>query len=215
LRWTAADGVRVWSGCPPPVRLTESTVFGNLDVPAGAFFQVNPAVADAVVEAVIAIVRECGARFAIDLYCGTGLFTLAAARAGVPHVLGIESHSGAIRAARRNARKLGLRAVDFAAGRVEDLLVEAVKPVQPEACCILLDPPRRGLDAVTRQRLVAAHPRDLVYVACAPDTLARDLGYFHRNGYRIVRTRLFDMFPRTARFETVTHLRYGIPANGG
>ena len=47
----------------------------------------------------------------------------------------------------------------------------------------------------------------ILYVSCAPDTLARDLAVLRTGGYRVLESGLIDMFPSTAHFETVTLLK--------
>ena len=55
------------------------------------------------------------------------------------------------------------------------------------------------------QWLAKCGARRIIYVSCDPATLTRDLEAI-RAGYRIARARLFQMFPRTARFETLVEL---------
>ncbi|MBR1837328.1 MAG: hypothetical protein IJ783_08580, partial [Kiritimatiellae bacterium] len=70
---------------------------------------------------------------------------------------------------------------------------------------VLVDPPRAGLDRRVAEALVRRPARRLFYVSCAADTLARDLALLCGPGapYRLASARLFDMFPRTAHFETL------------
>ena len=57
-------------------------------------------------------------------------------------------------------------------------------------------------------RAVAAlAPRAVAYVACDPAALARDLGYFAEQGYRLSRLRAFDLFPMTHHVECVALLQ--------
>lgn len=207
LRWTAADGVRLWVG--PPVRgappLREATRVGELEVPEGGFFQVNTEVADRLVEAVQRIARGIAPAVWIDAYCGVGVFALAAAEAGIERVLGIETGRQAVAAARRNARRLG-REVEFACAEAGVGLRAAFESFGSASCGVVLDPPRAGLDASVREVLTTARPGWIVYVSCAPDTLARDLRELLAAGYRLEGAQLFDMFPRTAPFETLTLL---------
>lgn len=70
-----------------------------------------------------------------------------------------------------------------------------------------IDPPREGLEKDLVSVLIDKKPEDLIYVSCAPDTLARDLKLLTADAYNVVDCQMIDMFPRTKHFESVTHLR--------
>ena len=215
LRHTPHDGVVVSVALPngsleppelPP--LTETApVVGDLEVPARGFWQMNPAVGTALVEAVADEIRAAAPVRFLDLYCGVGVFGLVAAALGVPSVAGVESGRDAIAAAQRNAARLGF------AGRAAFACADAAKALPAlladgpaDGTLSLVDPPRAGLAPDAVRALLAAPPRRLLYVSCAPDTLARDLALLCAPGggaFRLESARLFDMFPRTAHFETL------------
>jgi 23S rRNA (uracil1939-C5)-methyltransferase len=217
FRWTEADGVleavrgvKRMSG-----ELTEHSVLGDLTVPAGGFYQVNPAVADLMVEYVRGLLggSECG--HVLDLYCGVGVFGLAAGLAG-KRVWGVDSDGRAIACAAKNvARILGEgdaaegpeRDVIFEEGRVEYAVEEMLDTAPLDDTLAIVDPPRTGLDRQVIEALTANAPRELIYVSCAPDTLARDLAPLVASGYQVKEAKLFDMFPRTACFETVVVMK--------
>lgn len=71
---------------------------------------------------------------------------------------------------------------------------------------VVADPPRRGLGRAVVEALADAAPRRLVYVACDPAALARDLALFAARGYRSAALRAFDAFPMTHHFETLALL---------
>ena len=54
--------------------------------------------------------------------------------------------------------------------------------------------------------IVQMAPQRLVYVSCDPATLARDVKRLAGLGYRAVKARSVDLFPRTAHVETVALL---------
>ena len=68
---------------------------------------------------------------------------------------------------------------------------------------IILDPPRAGSDERFLAAVAAVGPERVVYVSCNPKTLARDLGYLTRHGYRVTRIQPVDMFPHTEHVEAV------------
>jgi tRNA/tmRNA/rRNA uracil-C5-methylase (TrmA/RlmC/RlmD family) len=208
LRWTAHDGAVHWkdgetSGGP----LTEATPVGDLQVPRGGFSQINPAVASLLTRQVSALILKEAPEYLIDLYSGVGVFALAAAQARVPHVLSVEVNGPAVRAARSNARRLKIDGVTFAEGDAAEIFAGAISHIAPGKTMVIADPPRDGLSAALCRELVANGPATLVYVSCAPDTLARDLKLLTAGGYRLEHCQVIDMFPRTAHFETLSFLR--------
>jgi 23S rRNA (uracil1939-C5)-methyltransferase len=78
--------------------------------------------------------------------------------------------------------------------------------MNPESTIVIMDPPRRGLDKAALKALIAYRPMDIIYISCAADTMARDIRQLVDAGYQHCTSQLFDMFPRTVYFETVTHL---------
>jgi 23S rRNA (uracil1939-C5)-methyltransferase len=51
--------------------------------------------------------------------------------------------------------------------------------------------------------LVKIAPKRVVYVSCGPDTLARDLKYLVKRGYKVEKCVGVDMFPFTSHCEAV------------
>ena len=218
LRFTETDGVCWWSRGSVRAarlprgegkRLTEvSRHLGPLEVPLQSFYQVNAPVADEIARGVTALMREIAPALVADVYCGVGFFALAAAEAGIEHVLGVDTDRRAVAAARRNAAARGLeRRVEFQCADAAAAADGILSPLsERKDGAVILDPPRRGLDPRLLEALCAAKVGHLVYISCAPDTLARDVRQLRQAGYLIRSARLHDMFPRTAAFETMVHL---------
>ena len=148
LRHTEKDGAIHWTRELKPDRtiLTERTIIGDISVPYNSFFQVNRAMADAATSRTMDLLKEDTPSSLVDLYSGSGVFALAAGKAGVPAVLGIDSDRAAIRAAKRNAANLDLPGVEFIAMPADEALEPALKAVDPGKTTLILDPPRIGLD---------------------------------------------------------------------
>ena len=70
-----------------------------------------------------------------------------------------------------------------------------------------MDPPRAGSDEAFMSSVVKLAPKKVVYVSCNPETLARDLAYFKKNGYEAKEAWAVDMFPFTSHVECVTLLQ--------
>jgi len=210
LRHTAHDGACWWrAGYVPPDAppLTEASPAGPLQVARDAFYQVNPPVSDALVRTVQTWFRsDLAAPEILDLYCGVGVFGFALMQSGGTSLTGIESGRQAVRDAQHNAHALGLKA-DFLCVALGHGAIDLASFMRtPSQTTLLIDPPRDGLAPGMANKLAACHARRIFYVSCDPATLARDLAVFLQGGYRITRVKLFDMFPRTARFESLVEL---------
>ena len=212
LRHTAQNGVAWWSdgGVPQPpsdTLLTESSPLGPLQVPFDGFYQVNPRVGDALVRTVADWYAEDNRTTdLLDLYCGIGVFGFACMKAGGTRLIGIESGRGAVNAARQNARALGLPGEFRCQALGQEPLDLHGLVRDPSRTTAIVDPPRDGLAPGIAAMLASSGLQRLFYVSCDPATLARDLTVLLRGGYLIRRVRLFDMFPRTAHFETLVEL---------
>ncbi|MEV6730946.1 MULTISPECIES: TRAM domain-containing protein [unclassified Streptomyces] len=169
----------------------------------GGFWQVHPQAADTLIKAVMQGLMPRKGEMALDLYCGVGIFAGALAeRLGeTGAVLGIESTKRAVEDARHNL-------ADFPRVRIEQGKVETVLPKTGITECdlVVLDPPRAGAGKQTVRHIAGLSARRIAYVACDPAALARDLGYFKDNGYKVRTLRVFDLFPMTHHVECVAIL---------
>ncbi|MFD3758188.1 class I SAM-dependent RNA methyltransferase [Streptomyces sp. NPDC058622] len=169
----------------------------------GGFWQVHPQAADTLIKAVMQGLMPRKGEMALDLYCGVGIFAGALAeRLGeTGAVLGIESTKRAVEDARHNLE-------DFPRVRIEQGKVEQILPKTGITECdlVVLDPPRAGAGKQTVRHIAGLSARRIAYVACDPAALARDLGYFKENGYRLRTLRVFDLFPMTHHVECVAIL---------
>ncbi|MHB9138598.1 MAG: class I SAM-dependent RNA methyltransferase [Victivallaceae bacterium] len=209
FRETANDGVIFWRNSPPDKIswLKEDTVCGKVSVPAGSFSQVNPFCRDALMLAVTEILKAEKTEAFIDLYCGSGLFAMAAAAAGVPRITGADSDGPGIKAAEYNLSGFAASKATFIAGNIAATLPGMLRNIAPSGAVLAVDPPRTGLEEKVLNLLCTSRLNKIIYVSCAPDTLQRDLQTFCSHGFRIESAGIVDMFPRTAHFETITWLR--------
>jgi len=182
--------------------LTQHAAGRTWRVGTGAFWQVHPAAADVLTEAVLAALRPQPGDIALDLYCGAGLFAGALAGAVGPAglVIGVESDTAAVRDARKNLA--GFSQVRVHRGDAAQVLRQRGLS---RASLAVLDPPRAGVDRRVIEML-AAGLRRIAYVSCDPATLARDLGVFAGLGWRLDDLRAFDAFPMTHHVECLATL---------
>ena len=142
----------------------------------------------------------------LDLYSGAGLFTVPLAHAVgvVGRIVAIEGDERAAKDARRNAHDL--EQVEIHHGAVERVLRTAGHGAIGGADVVVLDPPRTGAGKRTIAEIVALSPSRIVYVACDPAALARDIAYLAESGYSLESLRAFDLFPTTHHVECVAVL---------
>lgn len=190
--------------------LTETLLGQPVRVPLGAFWQVNPAVAERLVATLAGWFAEAPTPVLVDAYAGVGPFSLAFGPEIERRVL-IEADEDALEAARHNHVQWGLGPCQYVRGRTERTLPEILAALDKDGATttVVLDPPRTGCDPRVVQALKAAKStRQVLYVSCNAATLARDVrDLCGKGGFALVHLGLFDMFPQTAHFETAALLR--------
>ena len=164
-----------------------------------SFFQTNTAVAVGLYEQARDWVAEQAPASLLDLYCGVGGFGLfAATLPDAPTVLGVEVSADAVASARHTAESL--RDSGTATNRVEFRCGDAGSEL-PDAECVVVNPPRRGLGDELCAAIESSNAATLIYSSCNPTTLARDLAALPT--FAVIDARLFDMFPQTPHAEVV------------
>ena len=194
-------------------RRTESVEL-PLYLPTRSFFQTNTAVAEALYATARSWVEESEPARVWDLFCGVGGFALALAAPG-RRVLGVEVSASAIDGAHAAAALMGL---DPALVRFEAGDARVLDPAAPGAGALgvcgargpdllVVNPPRRGIGERLAGRIEASGVERVLYSSCNPRTLAADLARLP--SMRVVRSRLFDMFPHTDHAEVLVELVRG------
>ena len=133
-----------------------------------------------------------------DLYSGTGTIAQVLSPSCV-HVTGVEIVEEAVEAAKENAALNGLTNCDFIAGDVFKVL----EGLETKPDMIVLDPPRDGVAPKALKKIISYGVDKMIYIACKPSSLARDIPTLEEAGYKVVRMGLVDMFPSTANVEAV------------
>lgn len=183
--------------------LVEHAVLGfRFLVEPESFFQSNRHLVDTLVQR--AIGDETG-DLAFDLYAGVGLFSLPLSKR-FDRVVAVEDERRAATLGRVNARTNGCDNVTYVRRTTEQFLQQNRE--RPDL--VLLDPPRLGAKPAI-PALLRLQPRRVVYVACDPQTLARDLRTLVDGGYVLEQVEAFDMFPQTYHVEAVARLSRSAP----
>lgn len=169
-----------------------------------SFYQVNPQQTEVLYQKAIAFAGLSGKEVVLDAYCGTGTIGMIAA----PHagkVIGVELNKDAVKDAIAGAKRNQISNIRFYQADAGDFMVKLADSGE-KVDVVLMDPPRTGSSEKFLTALVKLKPQKVVYVSCNPETLARDLQYLCRKGYRMEKGMGVDMFPFTKHVETVVLL---------
>jgi len=167
-----------------------------------SFYQVNPVQMEKLYSIALEYAGLTGKETVWDLYCGIGTISLFLAQKA-KKVYGVEIVPQAILDARENAKSNGIGNVEFFVGKAEEVLPKMYEEKGVYADVIVVDPPRKGCDAVCLETMLRMKPEKIVYVSCDSATMARDLKILCDGGYEIVRGRGVDQFGQTVHVETV------------
>lgn len=166
-----------------------------------SFFQTNSLGAEVLYEKARSYIGETKDKVIFDLYSGTG--TIAQILAPVAKkVVGVEIVEEAVEAAKENARMNGLSNCTFWAGDV----LKVIDELGEVPDLIVLDPPRDGVNPKALEKIIRFGVEKMVYIACKPTSLARDLEMLQGRGYQVERMGCVDLFPGTYHVETVVLL---------
>ncbi len=117
-------------------------------------------------------------------------------------IVGIEIVEEAVELAKINAKNNGIKNYMYISSTAKDILKEVRKDD-----IIIVDPPRKGLDRKLVDGLIEKDVKNIVYVSCNVNTLARDYNIFKEKGYILKEISCVDMFPNTIHVECVVLLR--------
>jgi 16S rRNA G966 N2-methylase RsmD len=198
------------SAAPVPLgqvpEVTERVGEHEFTVSARGFWQVHPGAASTFTEQVMAWLDPRPGERALDLYAGVGLFAVPLAeRVGVSgSVLAVESDRQAADAA---ARHLAAYPWARAEAAPTEHALERLVAAGGRADVVVLDPPRTGAGRTVMEAVAALSPRAVVYVACDPAALARDVATAREHGLGLEGLRVLDAFPMTHHMECLALLR--------
>ena len=171
-----------------------------------SFFQTNSLGAEVLYEKAREYIGDMNEKVVFDLYSGTG--TIAQILAPVAKkVVGVEIVEEAVEAAKVNAKLNGLDNCTFWAGDV----LKVIDELGEVPDLIMLDPPRDGVNPKALMKILNFGVDRLVYIACKPTSLARDLEMIQGRGYKVEKIACVDLFPNTVHVETVVLLSHKKP----
>ena len=166
-------------------------------VSATSFFQVNTAMAEKMVQHLLAHVAMTPSSTLLDVYCGAGLFSAFLA-SKFERLIGIESSPSA-------CEDFAFNLDEFDNVELYEGLAEEVIPhLEAKPDVVLVDPPRAGLEKRVVDGILKLEPNVIAYVSCDPSTLARDSARLINGGYRLKDVTPFDLFPQTYHIESIS-----------
>jgi 23S rRNA (uracil1939-C5)-methyltransferase len=189
-----------------------------------SFYQVNPLQTEYLYRKAVELAGLTGKETVLDAYCGIGTIGMIAA-AKAERVIGVELNKDAVKDAVLNAKNNQIENIEFycsdagmfmekyVAGR--NRMEEAQrngegdgngKKRNTNVDVVFMDPPRSGSSEKFMDSLARLKPEKIVYISCNPETLARDLGYLKKKGYRAVEGYPVDMFCWTEHVEVVVSI---------
>ena len=173
----------------------------RFEISSRSFYQINPIQTEKLYSTAVSFAGLTGGERILDAYCGIGTIGISASdNAG--SVVGVEQNGAAVADARINAEKNGIANAMYIEADAAKYMHKAAETGE---CfdVVFVDPPRAGCSREFLTSLAMLAPEKVVYISCDPKTLARDLTFLTKNGFRVRRIQPVDMFPHTGHVETV------------
>ena len=171
-----------------------------------SFYQVNPQQTKVLYSKALEYAELKGQELVWDLYCGIGTISLFLAQKA-KQVYGVEIIKEAIDDAKRNAALNHMDNVEFFVGKAEEVVPAQYEKTGIHPDVIVVDPPRKGCDAILLNTMLDMAPKRIVYVSCDPATLARDLKMLCEEKYTLEKVSVVDQFSHSVHVESVCALK--------
>lgn len=169
-----------------------------------SFYQINSKQTEVLYAKALEYAALSGKERVIDAYCGIGTIGMTMSKQA-KEVIGVELNGEAVRDAVANAKRNQLKHITFYAQDAGEFMMQLAAKGE-SADVVMMDPPRSGSTEEFMDSVAVLKPKRVVYVSCNPVTLARDLKYFAKKGYALVKCQPVDMFPFTDEIEVCTLL---------
>ena len=170
-----------------------------------SFYQINPVQTEKLYSTAIEFADLTGKETILDAYSGTGTIGICASDKA-KKVICVELNKDAVKDAIVNAKRNNVSNIEmFNQDAGEFMLKQAEANIKMDV--VFMDPPRSGSDEKFLRSLCKHAPKKVVYISCNPETLARDLKFLTKNGYKAEKAVACDMFPTTNHTEMVVCLK--------
>ena len=172
----------------------------TFEISASSFFQVNPIQVEKLYKTALNLVNYKENPVVLDAYAGVGTIGLIASK-NAQKVISVEINKDASKNAKDNAKRNGVDNIEFYCDDAGKFIMNYPDKLD----IVVMDPPRKGSDEKFLSTLLNKKPKQIIYISCDPETLARDLKYLSQS-YIVDYVQPVDMFPMTAHVETVVGL---------
>lgn len=167
------------------------------------FTQVNSTVNPQMVKLACDLLQLQAGERVLDLFCGLGNFSLPLARCvgSTGEVIAVEGSEEMVQRGQENAKSNHIDHVHFYS---QDLTKDCSHHswANQGFDALLIDPPRSGAEEIMLY-VPQFGAKRIVYVSCNPATLARDAGVLVKQGYRLKKAGVMDMFTHTGHVESI------------
>lgn len=173
----------------------------HLQLSPNSFFQLNTAQALQMFQKIASLVEPCDTL--VEAYCGVGTISLML-HEKAKEIIGIEIVEAAIENAKANAAANGIENCTFLCGDSAKECRRIAKHKKID--CLVVDPPRSGLDDSMLSMMADTKIAQIIYVSCNPSTLAKNLAVLLKS-YKVEKILPYDMFTHTPLIETIAVLK--------
>lgn len=163
-----------------------------------SFFQVNPYITEKLFKLIEDNISSDST--VLDLYSGVGTLSMVASKKA-KEVIGIEIVKNAVVNASKNALLNKRNNLKFMLGDVAKVL----QKLKISFDTLIVDPPRSGIDNITKNYIKNNKPKNIIYVSCDVNTLMRDLKNLEEL-YEMKSYKILDMFSYSYHLESICYL---------
>jgi tRNA/tmRNA/rRNA uracil-C5-methylase (TrmA/RlmC/RlmD family) len=170
-------------------------------VAGDGFWQVHPGAASVLSRQIKESVQGLKVESFADLYAGVGVLAHSLLQEfPTANAIVVEADRSAAQNAKENLK--GFKNVQVSSERVD----KWVRGVKSKFDVVILDPPRSGAGQTVMQQICRQTLQKIIYIACDPAALARDVLIAKKNGWKLETVAAFDLFPQTHHIESVAVL---------
>ena len=179
----------------------KDTILGlTFEISASSFFQVNPEQVEVLYSEALNLLNTNKDQVVLDAYSGVGTIGLIASKKA-KKVISVEIVKDAHKNAIENAKRNNIKNIEFYC----DDAGKFISNYDDNIDIVIMDPPRKGSDEKFLSTLINKRIKEIIYISCDPETLARDIAFLSSH-YKVNSIQPVDMFAMTAHVETIVSL---------